>query len=103
MFAQKGWERTFPISVIVAICARGRQLHPARPVTMGEIAEVNEHLFPCSGRSLGLRIGNISRRLSVPEIYRQHSELRNFDLVRSPANKIYEEVGDRIHLISTGE
>jgi|SRR3989344_826507 len=103
MYAQRGWERTFPISVVVAICAGGRQLYPAKPVDMGEAAEVNEHLFPISGRSMGLMVAEKSQRLSAPEIFRQHPELMRLDLANMPIDEIHAKIGDRIKLVSTGE
>jgi len=104
MVAKKGEVKNFDLGVVSAIVLKRSILRANKErVNMGDVAEVNEHLFPFSGRCMGLLVAAIAVSKSRPEILRQYPVLEEIDLTNASPNELCEVLGLSIRLVSTGE
>lgn len=104
MSSKRGEKRLFDSGVIIAILTgkKGYRALIRAKVDMGDVAEVNEHLFPNSGRCSGLLIGRIAITLSKPEILRQVSKLNGVDVMNTPPGQLKKILGKIVPLTCTG-
>lgn len=104
MPAKMGSRRSFDSGVVAAIIAgkSANRLDNKRSVNRGDLAEVNEHLFPRSGKCFGLLVEGIATSKSRPEILRQHPKLRRFATGNASLVKVVKILGRKTTLVSTG-
>ena len=105
MPSKKGHKKLFDSGVIVAILSgqEGTRTNSGEKINMGDVAEVNEHLFPYSGRCMGLLVGVLATNLSKPEILRQCKKLKGVKVVDVSQDQLKRILGKRVVLTCTGE
>ena len=107
MPSKKGQRKFFSSAIIIAIITGKSQNHTGskKPVGMDDVAEVNEHLFPYSGKCMGLLVGPIAWNKSRPKILRQLSHrppMKNAGMLQASPGKLRGLLGHRVSLVSTG-
>ena len=107
MPSKKGQRKTFAVAVIIAILTRKSQKHAdsKRPVDMADVAKVNEHLFPHSGKCWGPLVRLIVLNRSRPEILRQlmrRPSLKNAGMLQASPERLQKLFRNRVSLVSTG-
>ena len=105
MPSTKGQKKFFDSGVITAILSKkeGCRTDTKKQVNMGDVAEVNEHLFPDSGRCMGLLVGVIAVNLSRPEILKQCRELSGVNVLKTTPDRLKKILGKRVSLTCTGK
>lgn len=101
MSSKKGQKKFFDSGVIIAILIkRGHtRTDSGRQVNMGDVAEINEHLFPSRGRCMGLLVGVLAINLSRPEILRQCDKLKGINIKNATPSQLKKVLGKKVSLI----